>query len=70
MLSPDSQWQIAIARQIATQYNPPTLPIVLQWVEDSFSIITTQGYDINNARTHFKTDRKANTETNKEINNA
>ena len=119
MLSPDSQWRIDLARQIATRYNPivcmvldanaqyryfrlqhsqqiiktlehkpanmmeritqilsvaPTeaLPIAVQLVEDTFNI-ETQGYDINNARTHFKTERKANTQSitiNEEINNA
>jgi hypothetical protein len=59
--------------QICSLSPTEALPIAVQLVEDSFNIITTLGYDINNARTHFKSERQANTQSisiNKEINNA
>ena len=49
------------------------LPIAVQLVEETFTIVAAQGYDINNAKTHFKSERKANIEPitiNKETNNA
>jgi hypothetical protein len=59
--------------QICSLSPAEALPIAVQLVEDSFNILTTQGYDINNARTHFNSERKANTQSisiNKEFNNA
>ena len=59
--------------QICSLSPTEALPIAVQLVEDTFNTVETRGYDINNARTHFKTERKANIQSisiNKETNNA
>jgi hypothetical protein len=60
--------------QICSLAPAEALPIAVQLVEDTFNILEKQGYDINNARTHFNQQRKANIQPitiNKErINNA
>lgn len=58
--------------QICNLPHAEALPIAVQLVEETFAIVAAQGYDINNARTHFKSERKANIESitlNKETNN-
>jgi hypothetical protein len=59
--------------QICSLAPAEALPIAVQLVEETFAIVAAQGYDINNARTHFNSERKANIQSiqlNKETNNA
>lgn len=59
--------------QVCSLTPAEALPIAVQLVEETFAIVAEQGYEINNARTHFQSERKANIEPirlNKETNNA
>jgi hypothetical protein len=59
--------------QICSLAPAEALPIAAQLVEETFTIVAAQGYDINNARTHFNSARQANNERitlNEETNNA
>jgi hypothetical protein len=59
--------------QICSLAPAEALPIAAQLVEETFTIVAAQGYDINNARTHFNSERQANNERitlNEETNNA
>ena len=46
--------------QICSASPAEALPIAVQLVEDTFNIVEAQGFNINDARTHFKTERKPN----------